>query len=78
MDLETAAAFFNGSLFYMMGFIVIFAGAIVINNLLHKYWKPVRFFTTDSWAMFAHHPRYATEEELTRITPHLDESKKTK
>jgi hypothetical protein len=55
-----------------MGFIVICAGIIVVNNLLHKYWKPVQFF---KWA---DHPpaRFMTDEEAARIPPHLTQETK--
>jgi hypothetical protein len=43
MNIDQAAIFFTGSILTMMGFIVIVAGIIVINNLLHRYWKPVKF-----------------------------------
>jgi hypothetical protein len=39
---------------------------------LHKYWKPVRIFTSDSWQPFSGIPRYATEEELAKIEPHIN------
>jgi hypothetical protein len=78
MDMDQAAVWLAGSILTMLGLIVVVAGVIAINNLLHKYWKPVRIFTADSWAPFSQAPRYATEEELARIAPHLDEQKKTK
>jgi hypothetical protein len=59
----------------MLGFIVIVAGSVVINNILHKYWKPVTIFTADSWQPFGGKtlPQYATEEEIAKITPKLNE-----
>ena len=71
MDMDQAAVFLAGSILTMLGFIVVVAGIIVINNLLNKYWKPVQFF---KWA---EHPptRFLTEEEAARIAPTLDESK---
>jgi hypothetical protein len=44
MNLDQAAFFFTGSILIMLGFVVITAGVVVINYLLHTYWKPVRFF----------------------------------
>ena len=51
---------------YLSTFIV--AGIVAINNMLHKYWKPVQFF---KWA---DHPatRFMTEEEAARIAPTLE------
>lgn len=75
MDMDQAAVWLAGSILTMLGLIVVVAGFIAINNLLHKYWKPVRVFTPDSWAPFSHTPRYATEEEMAKIAPHMDEKK---
>lgn len=49
MDMQQAAVFLSGSILIMLGFIVVVAGVIAINNLIHRYWKPVRIFTIDSW-----------------------------
>jgi hypothetical protein len=49
MDLDTAATFLLGSIGYGMGFILWIGVVIVVNNLLSKYWKPVKMFTHDSW-----------------------------
>jgi hypothetical protein len=74
MDMDKSMVFLSGSILIMLGFIVIVAGSIVINNLLHKYWKPVKIFTADSWQPFGGTlPRYATTEELAKIAPKLDE-----
>jgi len=44
MTLDQAAIFFVGSILFMLGLIVIAAGAVVINNIFSKYWSPVRIF----------------------------------
>ena len=49
MDMDQAAVFLAGSILTMLGFIVVIAAMVVINNILHKYWKPIRIFTADSW-----------------------------
>ena len=51
--------------------VVIIIAIVFVNNILHKYWKPVRIFTLDSWNL---NPpaRYATPEEMEKIAPHLD------
>ena len=51
----------------MLGLIVIVAGSVVINNILARFWKPVRLFTTDSFNAIP--ARYATEEELAKMAP---------
>ena len=79
MDIDKSAIFLAGSVLIMLGFVVIVAGSIVINNILHKYWKPVRIFTADSWQPFGGAPlRYATAEELAKIDPKLNESESKK
>lgn len=49
MDMDQAAVWLAGSILVMLGFVVVIGGVIVVNNLLHKYWKPVRIFSADSW-----------------------------
>ena len=52
MDMDTAATVLAGSILTGLAFIVFVVTAVVINNILHKYWKPVRLFTPDSWTAF--------------------------
>ena len=61
--MDQAAVFLAGSILTALGFIVVVAAVVVINNILHKYWKPVRIFTSDSWMLNAP-TRYVTEEEI--------------
>jgi hypothetical protein len=49
MDMDQAAVFLGGSILTMLGFIVVVAGVVAINNIISKFWKPVRIFTPDSW-----------------------------
>ena len=44
MDMDTWATFFAGSILVMLGFLVIIAGIVLINNIFHNYWKPVKIF----------------------------------
>lgn len=69
MTIEQSATFFTASILTMMAFVVICAGIVVINNILHKYWKPVQFF---KWA---DHPpaRFLSEEEAMRVAPTLEQ-----
>ena len=77
--MDQAAVFLAGSILTMLGFIVVIAGVIAINNLLHKFWKPVRVFTSDSWAAMNPPHRFASQDELNRIAPQLEkEEKKSK
>jgi hypothetical protein len=60
MDMDQAAVWLAGSILTMLGFIVLAAGIVVINNILHKYWKPVKFF---KWAEYPP-ARFLTQEEM--------------
>ena len=44
MDMDTSATFLAGSILVMLGFIVILMGIVLINNIFHKFWKPVKIF----------------------------------
>ena len=68
MDMDQAAVFLAGSILTALGFVVFIIAVIFVNNLLHKYWKPVRIFTADSWAAMNPPIRYATTEEVEKIT----------
>ena len=52
MTIDQAATFFTSSILIVLGTVVIVAGVVTINNLLYKYWKPVKIFTPDSWKAF--------------------------
>jgi hypothetical protein len=75
MDMDQAAVFLAGSILTALGFVVLIAAVVAINNILHKYWKPVRIFTSDSWNL---NPpiHYATPEELAKIEPQIEKDKK--
>ena len=77
MDMDQAAVFLAGSILTMLGFIVVVAGVVAINNIIHKYWKPVRIFSADSWHVNPPH-RFASPEEISqheKISPVLDKAK---
>ena len=44
MTMESAAIFMSASILVTLGFLVIVVGIIIVNNLIEKYWKPVRLF----------------------------------
>ena len=56
ITIEHSAIFLASSILMIMALIVITAGAVVINVILHKYWKPLKIFTPDSLA--AYNPNY--------------------
>jgi hypothetical protein len=74
MDMDQAAVFLAGSILTMIGFVVIVAGCVAINNILHKYWKPIKIFSADSWHVNPPH-RFATPDEVEKIPPVLDKAK---
>jgi hypothetical protein len=77
MDMDQAAVFLAGSILTALGFLVVIAAVVVVNNVLHKYWKPVRMFTADSWN-FNPPTRYLTDEEAARIAPTLNTTEQVK
>ena len=75
MDMDQSAVFLAGSILTALGFLVVIAAVVAVNNLLHKYWKPIRIFTADSWN-FNPPTRYMTDEEVAKIAPVLDKQDK--
>ena len=71
MDMNQATTFLGASILLVIGILVIIVGAVAINNILHKFWKPVNLFTPDSWKGF----NPPVREELDRVTPILSEDK---
>lgn len=71
MDMDQAAVWLAGSILFALGAIALVGGIVVVNNILHKYWKPVQFF---KWA---EHPpmRFMTHEEAEKIAPTMDPKK---
>ena len=63
MDMDQAAVFLAGSVLTMIAIVVIVGAAVVINNILHRYWKPVRIFTSDSFNL-SPGARFAEPHEL--------------
>ena len=72
MSMDQAATFLSASILMALGIMLLIAAAVAVNNLLHKYWKPVRIFSADSWNI--NPPRYATPAEMEKITPSLDKA----
>jgi hypothetical protein len=58
MDMDQAAVFLAGSILTMLGFVIVVIGIVVINNIFHKYWKPVK------WMRMMDHPMYVTRDQL--------------
>ena len=65
MEMDKIAVFFAGSILVTLGMIVIAGGIIVINNLIHRYWKQV------TWFKYEYKPVYfdpATGQQLVKET----------
>jgi hypothetical protein len=78
MSIEQAAVFLAGSVLIILGFIIIVAGLCVINNLIHKYWKPIRVFTVDSFTLFNGNsttPKFITPEQSQHTSKSSDSPK---
>lgn len=73
MDVESASTFLSCAILIGAGFAVIGIALVFLNNIIHKYWKPVRFFTEDSWGPFKQ-PPYRLAEPEARIPPELDKT----
>ena len=41
MIIQEMTNWLTGSILFSLGCLVLVAGAVLINNLLHKFWKPV-------------------------------------
>ena len=76
MDLDNAAAFMLGTVGYGIGVLVVVAVVVTINNIISKYWKPIRIFTADSWNI---NPpaRFLHPEEVEKVPPTFDDKTKT-
>ena len=74
--MDQAAVFLAGSILTALGFLVVILAIIVVNNLLHKFWKPVKIFSADSWHINPPQ-RFAEphEVEQEKIPPVLDKVK---
>ena len=69
MNIEQSASFLIGSLLTGLGAIVVTATIVIINNIVHKYWKNLGWFK--GW--FEHKQFILSEDEYNRIAPYLDQ-----
>ena len=76
--MDQAAVFLAGSILTALGFLVVVAAVVAVNNMLAKYWKPVRIFTQDSFHPFNQTPRYMTDEEYAKSQELKIDTKDTK
>ncbi len=83
MTLEQASLFLSGSILFALGMIALILGLVVINNLLHRFWKPVTFLTRDSFSLFSGYQpndpmQNLTQEEYARLVEHLEKMREPK
>ena len=64
MDMDQAAVFLAGSILTALGFVAVVIGLVVINNIIARFWRPIRIFTEDSWHGFGSSTRFAEPHEV--------------
>lgn len=64
MDMQQAATFLAATILITIGSIVIIAGIVIVNNILHKYWKPISFL---KWQDYYGPSRFLSQEELEQL-----------
>jgi hypothetical protein len=69
MDVDNAAEILAGSILTGLALVIVVITIVVINNIFSKYWKPIK------WVKYDMPPRFASQEELNRITPTLNDNK---
>jgi hypothetical protein len=74
MDMDNAATFLAGSVLTMIALVAIVIGIVVINNIIARYWKPMKIFTEDSWASWGTNSRFAEPQEVDK-EPLLEKKK---
>ena len=78
MDMDQAAVFLAGSILTALGFLVVIAAIVIVNNIIHRWWKPLgwNFGFLDNT-----NSRFATPEELEqppKIEPVIDKKDEPK
>jgi hypothetical protein len=43
MDIDNASTFLSAAILMGLGFIVVGIVILVLNNIFHKYWKPIQW-----------------------------------
>ena len=62
MDMDQSAVFLAASILTMVALIVIVAGAVIINNIVHKYWKSFGWKFYPTWTEQPY--RFAEPQEV--------------
>ena len=75
--MDQAAVFLAGSILTALGFITVVIGLVVINNIIARFWKPIRIFAEGSWIGFNGPTRFADPHELEKTQePTIDKKVK--
>lgn len=72
MEIDSSAEFLVGSILMGLGLCVIAVTLVFINNILAKYWKPVKIWVPKYMDDSQSPTRFATDDEMARIAPSLD------
>jgi hypothetical protein len=75
MTMEQAATFLASSILIVLGFLIIFIGIVVANNIGHKYWRPVKSFSM--FGLPFTDQRFIYEDDQTKSTKHESTSTNT-
>jgi len=78
MTVDSASTFLVATILSGLGFVIICVVLVVVNNIFAKYWKPVNLAVWLPKAFSVEPTRFATQDELERITPTLDKNIKVK
>ena len=56
MEIAQAATFLAGSILVCLGIVVIGLALVVLNNIFHKYWKPLHIWQFHVYSNDIHTP----------------------
>lgn len=75
MDMTQVALFFSGTILICLSAVVAVIAATVINNIIHKYWKPITVFNFAP-SRFIEETELTTKTEPTTIKQSIDNKSK--
>lgn len=67
MDMMQAAIFLSGAILTTLGFVTVVIGVVLVNNIIHKYWKPVKILRFEEYP-----PRFTEEPTLNDLHKNKD------
>lgn len=63
MNMDIMAIWLAGSVLLTLGIVVIVVGIILINNMIHKFWKPITVVIVRNDGAYPRF-RYASDKEM--------------